>query len=245
MIPKKIHYVWVGGKRKPKYIEKCISTWKKKYPDYEIIEWNEKNFDININDYVKEAYHQKKWAFVSDYIRMYVVYKYGGIYFDTDIIAVKKIDELLLNKAFIGFENNYMPFTAVFGAEKKHPFIKDVLDLYNNCDKLYDVNSTNTVLVTNLLKEKYGCKVGNKQQILDYGLKVYKKEILCSPSLMSKTIHAYAASWQKKGDRSFIGNFDAWCRGFCFNYFGIVLYQIPNLLIFKPKIFISHLLGRL
>ena len=80
MIPKKIHYVWVGGNPKSKDIERCIKTWKKHLPDYEIIEWNENNFDINSNQYVKKAYEHKKWAFVSDYIRMYAIYNYGGIY---------------------------------------------------------------------------------------------------------------------------------------------------------------------
>lgn len=245
MIPKKIHYVWVGGKEKPPKIRKCIETWKKIYHDYEIIEWNESNFDINSNEYVKEAYNQKKWAFVSDYIRMFVIYNHGGIYFDTDIIAIDSLDELLNNEAFIGYENNYAPFTAVFGAIPKHKFIKRVLDLYDNCDKKFDKNNTNTILVSTLLQNEYNCKLGNKEQLLMDGLKIYKKEILCEPSLKSKTIHAYAASWQKKGDRSFLGNLEASFRGLCFNKFWIILFQIPNFLLFKPKKMISHILKKI
>lgn len=245
MIPKKIHYVWVGGNPKPDNIEKCISTWKRLYNDYEIIEWNENNFDINSNEYVKEAYSQKKWAFVSDYIRMWAIYNYGGVYFDTDIIAVKSIDDLLNNCAFVGYENNYAPFTAVFGAEPKHPFIKRILDAYESCNKKFDKNNTNTILVSNILIKEYGCKLGNKDQLLKDGLRVYKKEILCEPSIKSKTIHAYAASWQKKGDRSFLGNLEATFRGHCFSKIGIILFYVPNILLFKPKKWLSHKLGRL
>ena len=95
MIPKKIHYVWVGNNPKPKEVLKCINTWKKYMPEYEIIEWNEKNFNINSHPYVMNAYKEKKWAFVSDYIRMYAIYNQGGIYFDTDIEVKKNLDNIL------------------------------------------------------------------------------------------------------------------------------------------------------
>ncbi len=127
-IPKVIHYVWVGGKEKPKKIKQCIKTWKKVMPDYAIKEWNENNFDINSNDYIKAAYKNKKWAFVSDYIRMYALYNEGGIYFDTDVIAIRKLDEYLCYDCFTGFESNDYPFTAVIGAKKNHPLIKTILD---------------------------------------------------------------------------------------------------------------------
>ena len=120
-IPKKIHYVWMGGKEKPKAIKKCMKTWKKYLKDYEIIEWNEHNFDINSHPFVKKAYENKKWAFVSDYVRAYAIYNYGGIYLDTDVFVIDNIDQLLDNKAFVGYEHPDYPFTAVFGAEKGHP----------------------------------------------------------------------------------------------------------------------------
>ncbi|MEG2711862.1 MAG: capsular polysaccharide synthesis protein, partial [Clostridia bacterium] len=133
-IPKKIHYVWVGGKEKPADIKRCMKTWQKYLKDYEIIEWNESNFDIDSHPFVKAAYKAKKWAFVSDYIRAYAIYNQGGIYLDTDILMLDKLDDLLENKAFVGYENYDHPFTAVFGAEPGHPFIKDMLDYYNNLD---------------------------------------------------------------------------------------------------------------
>lgn len=245
MIPKVIHYVWMGEKKKPDLIEKYIKTWKEKCNGYEIIEWNEKNFDINSNAYVKQAYKLKKWAFVSDYVRMWAIYNYGGIYFDTDIIVVNDIDELLVNEAFVGYENNYAPFTAVFGAIKGHPFIERILKEYEQCDKDFNKKNTNTKIVSNILQNEYDCKLGNKEQLLKDNVRVYKKEILCVPSSKSKTIHAYEASWQSKKDRSFIGNLDAKLRKKCIEKKWIFLFQIPNFLLFKPKVLISHLLGRI
>ena len=101
MIPKKIHYVWVGGKEKPKDIKRCMKTWKKHLKDYEIIEWNESNFDIHSHPFVEAAYKAKKWAYVSDYIRMYAIYNYGGIYLDTDVLVLDNFDDMLDNKAFV------------------------------------------------------------------------------------------------------------------------------------------------
>ena len=104
MIPKKIHYCWFGRGEKPALAKKCIASWKKYCPDYEIIEWNEDNFDVGLNDYTKMCYAQKKWAFLSDYVRLWVVHRYGGLYFDTDVELVRNPDFLLENQAFFGFE---------------------------------------------------------------------------------------------------------------------------------------------
>ena len=105
MIPKKIHYVWVGGNEKNNTIKQCMKTWGKHLEGYEVIEWNENNFDIDSHPFVKAAYKAKKWAYVSDYIRAYVIYKYGGIYLDTDILVLDNFDRFLNNRAFVGFEN--------------------------------------------------------------------------------------------------------------------------------------------
>ena len=129
-IPKKIHYVWLGGQEKPRAIKRCMKTWRR-LEGYEFIEWNESNIDLDSHPFLKEAIAKKKWAFASDYIRAWAIYNYGGVYFDTDIIVVKSIDSLLKNRAFVGFETPDYPFTAVFGAEKKHPFVKDLLDFYD------------------------------------------------------------------------------------------------------------------
>jgi len=196
MIPKKIHYVWMGKQEKPKAIKKCMKTWNKFLKDYEIIEWNEDNFNIDSHPFVKAAYKAKKWAFVSDYVRAWAIYNYGGIYLDTDVFVIDSLDDLLENKAFVGYEKDEYPFTAVFGAKAKHPFIKDMLDYYDELDAYeFDFNNNNTLSVSNLLIDKYGCKTGNIEQILKTGIKVYKDEVLCNPSLNSKTVHLFYGSW--------------------------------------------------
>lgn len=106
MIPKKIHYCWFGKGEKPKLAKKCIASWKKYCPDYEIIEWNEDNFNVNVNGYTKMCYENKKWAFLSDFVRLWVVYQCGGIYFDTDVELLRNPDFLLHNQAFFGFETD-------------------------------------------------------------------------------------------------------------------------------------------
>ncbi|MFV0274641.1 MAG: glycosyltransferase family 32 protein [Bacilli bacterium] len=194
-IPKKIHYVWVGGKEKPKDIKRCLKSWKKHLHGYEVIEWNESNFDINSHPFVQKAYRAKKWAYVSDYIRAYVIYHEGGVYFDTDIVMVDKIDDLLNNRAFVGYENPNFPFTAVFGAEKSHPLIKDILDYYDNLDIEFKFEDNNTISVSDILINKYGCKKGNIEQTLKEDIKVYKDGILCNPSSDSKTIHIFTGTW--------------------------------------------------
>lgn len=196
MIPKKIHYVWVGGSEKPKNIKKCMKTWKKHLKDYEIIEWNENNFDIDSHPFVKAAYKAKKWAYVSDYIRMYAIYNYGGIYLDTDVLVLDDLVELLNNKCFVGYENSEFPFTAVFGAKKGHPFIKKILDYYDELDAYnFDFENNNTISVSNILISEYGCKKGNIEQLLRDDIRVYKDDVLCNPSKNSKTIHIFTGTW--------------------------------------------------
>ena len=131
-IPKKIHYCWFGNNELPEEQKKYIETWKKHCPDYEIKEWNEKNFDINSNKYVKEAYEAKKFAFVSDYVRLHALYNEGGIYMDTDIEVLKSFDVFLKHTAFIGFEDLKHIGTGVIGAEKGNKWIRLLLKDYDN-----------------------------------------------------------------------------------------------------------------
>ena len=196
MIPKIINYVWVGNNPKPKDIKKCMKTWKKHLKDYKIIEWNESNFDISSHPFVKKAYEAKKWAYVSDYIRMYAIYNYGGIYLDTDVLVLENFDKFLNNKVFVGFERENYPFTAVFGAEKKNKFIKKLLDYYDNLDAYnFDFENNNTISVSNILINEYGCSKENKEQLLKDGIKVYKDDILCNPSKNSTTVHIFTGTW--------------------------------------------------
>ena len=201
MIPKIIHYVWVGGNPKPKNIQHCMKTWTKHLQDYQIIEWNEDNFDIHENKYVEQAYQAKKWAFVSDYIRAKAVYEMGGIYMDTDVLVLDDLHDLLNNRAFVGFENKENPFTAVFGAEKGHSLIKDMLSYYDDRDFTFDkqdqLAGVNTVSVSDILKNKYGAQPNNKEQQLQEGIHVYPDGVLCNPSAQSKTIHVFTGTWME------------------------------------------------
>lgn len=196
MIPKIIHYVWVGGKEKPKDIVRCMNTWNNHLKGYEVIEWNENNFDIDAHPFVKAAYKAKKWAYVSDYIRAYAIYTYGGIYLDTDILLLDNFDDFLEHKAFVGFENPQYPFTAVFGAEAGHPLVKDMLDYYDKLDAYsFDFENNNTISVSDILIKKYGCKIGNEYQIIKEGIVVYPDTILCNPSKNSVSVHVFTGTW--------------------------------------------------
>ena len=195
-IPKKIHYVWVGKSPKSKDILRCMKTWSKHLEGYEIIEWNEDNFDINAHPFCKKAYEAKKWAFVSDYIRAYVIYHEGGIYLDTDIILLDNFDKFLVHDAFVGFENTENPFTAVFGAKRKHPFVKKILDYYDELDNYsFNFADNNTLSVSNLLVKEYKCKKNNKFQILKDDIVVYPDYVLCNPSKNSISIHIFTGTW--------------------------------------------------
>lgn len=134
MIPKIIHYVWVGDKKKPEFVQKCIESWKKFCPDYEIVEWNNEKFEQIKNTYSQQAFENKKWAFVSDYIRLYALYNYGGIYLDTDVEITQNIDKFLTHdfvSCFELYENNYSPICSAFmGAKMNSNIIKDLLNYY-------------------------------------------------------------------------------------------------------------------
>lgn len=133
MIPKIIHYCWFGENKKPQLAEKCIASWRKLCPDYEIREWSEDNFDLNCNEYVRFCAEQKKWAFLSDYVRLAVVAQYGGVYLDTDVELLKRPDELLRYGAYYGFENDRNINTGLgFGAEAGHPTVLAMKQVYEN-----------------------------------------------------------------------------------------------------------------
>lgn len=136
MIPKIIHYCWFGRGKYPPLVKRCIHSWGKTMPDYKLRLWNEDNFDINSIPYMKKCYEMRKWAFISDYVRLYALYNEGGIYLDTDVIALKTFDSLLNCNAFWGIEavaeENYVfPESGVFGAVKGFHVIKEIMDYYH------------------------------------------------------------------------------------------------------------------
>lgn len=133
MIPKKIHYCWFGGNPKPEIIEKCISSWRKHCPDWEIIEWNEQNYDVGKFAYMSEAYDAKQWAFVSDVARLDIIYNHGGIYLDTDVELLSPINFWLQYSAFFFWETELNINSGMgFGARKNHPAVKAMLECYHD-----------------------------------------------------------------------------------------------------------------
>lgn len=131
MIPKKIHYCWFGRNPKPKSVLKCIESWKKFCPDYEIVEWNEDNFNVNMNGYTKMCYAEKKYAFLSDYVRLLVVCEHGGVYFDTDVEIIKSIDCLLKYDAFYCYETPSFVATGLgFGSVAHGVSVKAMITEY-------------------------------------------------------------------------------------------------------------------
>ena len=198
MIPKKIHYCWFGRGEKPRLAKRCIASWKKYCPDYEIIEWNEDNFDINTNEYTKWCYENKKYAFLSDYVRLLVVYQNGGIYFDTDVELIRNPDFLLENQAFFGFESNEYVNTGVgFGAETENIALNEMINEYSllldgkhgviGCPKL------NTEALV-----KLGLKSDGSYQEFPWGT-VYPKEYFnpyeSTTGLLNKTENTVSIHW--------------------------------------------------
>jgi mannosyltransferase OCH1-like enzyme len=181
MIPKVIHYCWFGNNPLPPLMVKCIESWKKHCPDYKIIEWNENNFDINFNTYTKEAYESKKWAFVSDVARLWVMYNYGGIYIDTDVELIKSIDGFLKHDAFSGYELPDRVSTGVMACVKNYDLFKEFLDYYNEKhfimeDGTLDI-TTNVEIITEILS-KYNFIPDNQLKTI-MGMVVYPTEYFC------------------------------------------------------------------
>ena len=201
MIPKKIHYCWFGRGEKPKLAKKCIESWKTFCPDYKIIEWNEDNIDVNMNAYTKMCYEQKNYAFLSDYVRLVAVFENGGIYFDTDVEAVKPFDELLPNKAFFGFETkDYVNTGHGFGAEAKAEILKALIDAY---DRVIDGQHGTVgcpVLNTEALV-KNGFEMNGETQTRN-GVVVYAKEYFNpfndNTGMLTKTDNTYSIHWYGK-----------------------------------------------
>jgi len=217
MIPKIIHYCWFGGAPKPESVLRCIESWKKNCPDFEIREWSEKNIDVSMNEYTREAYEAKAWGFVPDYLRLWIIYNYGGIYLDTDVQIIKDFTPLLTNKAFAGIERDSHNFVALglgFGAEKGNRFIYEHMCLYDNLRFVLPDGSFNRLpspqYTTQLLVERgYDKERGGKQTIGD--LTIYPEEYFCPKSFatgsMQKTrntfsIHHYDASWYTEEERA-------------------------------------------
>ena len=208
MIPKIIHYCWFGRGKKSELITKCIESWKKYCPDFEIREWNEDNFDINSNTFVKEAYESKKWAFVTDYVRLYALYNYGGIYMDTDVELLTDIEKFLCHSSFSGFEDYKSIPTAIMGSQKGNEWIGKLLSYYDDRHFIKENGEldtvTNVVIITDITTSEFNVRLDNTYQDLPGILTLYPKDYFCPKDyetgnieLTQNTvcIHHFNASW--------------------------------------------------
>ncbi|MGH1090102.1 glycosyltransferase family 32 protein [Bacillus mycoides] len=182
-IPRIVHYCWFGGKEKPDIVKRCIDSWNEILSEYEIREWNEDNFNIDCNSYVREAYELKKFAFVSDYVRVHALYNFGGIYLDTDVEVFKSFDDLLYHNSFWGFEQENYIATSTIGAAKGNELIKRFLDSYEKKnfmkeDGNYD-DLTNVAIVTEILKD-IGLKINGEYQEIE-GIGTFYPQTYFSP----------------------------------------------------------------
>lgn len=213
IIPKVIHYCWFGGNPLPDKYKMWMESWRKYCPDYEIIEWNETNYDVTKNTYMCQVYKNKKWGFVPDYARLDIIYNHGGIYLDTDVELIQNIDDMLFQKGFAGFQSYFqVNFGQGFGAVKGLPIIKEMLDLYND---IYFVNRDGSLNMTpspewqTQILEKHGLCKNGEYQVVD-GMTIYPEKVLCGKNVYTRriilkpytrAIHHYDGSWTDKEQR--------------------------------------------
>ena len=209
-IPKIIHYCWFGGNPLPELAQKCIASWKKFCPDYEIKEWNESNYDVRKIQYTAQAYDAKKYAFVSDYARFDILYKYGGVYLDTDVELIKPLDEIVKQGAFCGVEHPGLVNVGLgMATPAESQIFHEILDSYQsdkfiNADGTYNLKTV-VVRVSDIFK-KYG--FSNKDGIQEIaGFRIYPAEYFCPKNYLGEinltastySIHHFDASWVDKG----------------------------------------------
>lgn len=219
MIPKIIHYCWFGNNDLPELEQMCLKSWKDKLPDYQIMRWDESNSNLTECDYVCQAYEKKKYAFVSDYVRINTLYKYGGIYLDTDVEVLKSFNPFLTETGFLGFENRTTVGTAVMACEKGADFARRMIEYYRShpfIDNLGNINLTTNVTILNSILEEKGMKRENKNQVIDsikimqrdffYPKKVSEEEFFATENTFC--IHRMKGSWltdrqKKRGSNKF------------------------------------------
>lgn len=212
-IPKIIHYCWFGNNEKNDLIRHCIQSWKRNAPEYKIIEWNETNCNLEETEYVKKAYEEKKWAFVSDYFRLKALKEYGGIYMDTDMELMKPLDPYLCNRAFFAFETPLFVHAGIIGAIPNCDIINDILLTYQE-DK-FEINSddipeTIPRRITAVLEKKTNLVKNGKTQLLNNGVKVYSANIMTMNFHDGKCVanHHYEGNWMDKSEG------DSWNYGY-------------------------------
>lgn len=224
MIPKIIHYCWFSEDRKPRTIKRCIESWLKVMPDYEIRCWDSKSFDFDSIPFVREAMAAKKYAFAADYVRLYALYTEGGIYLDSDVLVKKTFDKFLDNKFFCGTEAflidnkvHYRMEAAIMGAEKGNAFVNRCLEYYMHCSFSFDRTSTDIVMpaIISRQAQALGYQMLNQEQHCQFGITVYPTSVFTNTLCPDKTtanhyaIHQNAGGWIDYNDR---GRFFHFCR---------------------------------
>lgn len=241
MIPKTIHYCWFGRNPLPASAVKCINSWRKFFPDYEIKEWNEDNFDVNMIQYTAEAYKIKKYAFVSDYARFWILYHYGGVYFDTDVEVIKPMDDIIDRGAFMGIEvsagaNMLHPMVAPglgIAVGAGHELYKRALDYYAGAhfyqEDHFVPHETIVPLTTRLLIEA-GMQPHDDMQLVS-GIWIYPKDYfnpyddltgVLRKTSNTRSIHWYSATWQQRSP------FRKWLSRMAHRLFGTQITTIKN-----------------
>lgn len=207
MIPKKIHYCWFGGNPLPEMALKCIESWKTFLPDYEIIEWNESNYDVYKNSYIREAYENKKYAFVSDFARFDILYEYGGVYFDTDVEVINSIEDIISIGNYVGLESaGNINAGLGLGSEANNVIYKEVIDSYQNDTFVKRDGSLDLTTIVERFSEimkKHGLNNKNEKQVIE-NIHVYPVDYFCpidpatgeyTKTENTRTIHHYSATW--------------------------------------------------
>ena len=221
MIPKIIHYCWFGGKPIPEEYRRYIDSWAKYLPEYEIRRWDESNYDVNCIPFSSEAYSVGKFAYVSDYARLRIMYEHGGIYFDTDVEVIRPLDDIIENGAFMAFEKNSnaskldclnVAIGLGFAVEPKNHIIKEILDFYESRHYIYPDGHMEQItivkIVTDILKRR-GLSRSDIPTTID-GITIYPWDYFCPVEFLSnkmeitentRTIHHYSASWMSWTDK--------------------------------------------
>lgn len=207
MIPKVIHYCWFGKGKMSSLSIKCIESWKKILPDYELRLWNEEIFDINSIPYVKEAFEARKFAFVADYVRLFAIYNHGGIYLDTDVEVLRNFNDLLTLPAFLGYESQTEIATSIIASQQYEEWALEQLKVYEGkhflCpDGSYNM-TTNVEIVSNVMAGN-GLKLENSHQVYKGRIHIFPKDYFCAKSragIITITpntycIHHFEGSWQ-------------------------------------------------
>ena len=192
MIPKVIHYCWFGRTKKPELIERCIKSWREKLPDFEIREWNEDNFDVDAHPYTKIAYHDKKWAFVSDYARLKILEEQGGVYLDTDMLVLRDLTPLLGSAPFVGKEDDIYVNAAIIGSTKGHIFIKRAIEKYDELEERIPIPF---VLSKLLEQEKFDVEVYPRACFYPFSFENINKFNGTNAPAESYAVHMWNYSW--------------------------------------------------